>query len=315
MSDDLKEKLRLLASLLLPLSLFSMAAALAYFTYELSTVSRQIPDILERIDSTSENIEPVLDEVGNILDLVPPILKEIEETRKLIPPILEEVEQTRKMILPILSEVEQTRKQIPAVLKESEAIRGELPAVLASADKASGAVAGVSKQVEATRPLVTDVLQEVATTREAIPPMMDRADVLIEKARVAGQQASEGAVTGLFTGIIRAPFSMVASAGRSISGLTEEEAKIFNDKDLSLVQQTSLYLLNNGSKGDKREWENTETGNHGTVQLLRIYSEGEYSDIDCRSLKIALYKQDEFVKEGQRSFCKNEKGEWDFNEE
>lgn len=314
MSDNLKEKIKLFASLLLPLSLFAMAAAIAYFTYELSAVSRQIPDILERIDSTTENIEPVLVEVGNILDLVPPILKEVEETRKLIPPILKEVEQTRKMIPPILDEIEQTRKQIPAVLKESEAIRGELPAVLASADKASGAVAGVSKQVEATRPLVTDVLQEVATTRESIPPMMDRADVLIEKARVAGKEASEGAVTGLFTGIIRAPFALVEGAGNSIAGLTEEEAKVFDKKDLTLVQQASLLLLNNGSKNDQQKWANDKTENHGTVKLKRIYTEGEYSEIDCRTLHITLYTKDKLIKEGARSFCKNDKGEWDLVE-
>ncbi len=314
MSNDLKEKLKLFASLLLPLSLFSMAAALAYFTYELSAVSRQIPEILESIDSTSENIQPVLDEVGNILDLVPPILKEVEEVRKLIPPILEEVEQTRKQIPPILSEVEQTRNQIPAILDESKAIRGDVPAVLASADKASEAVAGVARQVEASRPLVKDVLQEVATTREAIPPMMDRADVLVEKARVAGKEASEGAVTGLFTGIIRAPFALVASAGQGIAGLTEEEAKYFNDKDYSLVQQASLYLLNNGSKGDRRKWHNDDSGNHGEVQLSRIYTEGDYSEIDCRSLNISLYNKDELIKEGTRAFCKNDKGEWDFEE-
>jgi surface antigen/uncharacterized protein YoxC len=314
MSNDQKEKLKVLASLLLPISLLSLAAALAYFTYEVAKVSRQIPDILERIDSTSENIGPVLDEVGDILELVPPILKEVEETRKLIPPILQEIEQTRKMIPPILHQVEQTREQIPALLKESEAIRGELPAVLASADKASAAVAGVSKQVEATRPLVTDVLQEVAITRESIPPMMDRADVLVEKARVAGKEASEGAVTGLFTGIIRAPFALVASAGRGVAGLSEEEAKVFNDKDLSLVQQTSLYLLNNGAKGEERKWDNTDSGNHGTVQLMRIYSEGEYSEIDCRTLNLTLSKRGELIKEGQRSFCKNDNGEWDFDE-
>ena len=60
--------------------------------------------------------------------------------------------------------------------------------------------------------------------------------------------------------------------------------------------------------------QNAESGNHGTVKLLRIYSEGEYSDIDCRSLKISLHNQDKFVKEGERSFCKNDKGEWDFDE-
>ena len=138
---------------------------------------------------------------------------------------------------------------------------------------------------------------------------------LSKKPALPGQEASEGAVTGLFTGIIRAPFSLVADAGRGFSGLTEEEAKIFNDKDFSLVQQASLYLLNNGSKGDKREWKNKDSGNHGIVQLTRIYTEGEYSDIDCRTLKVSLYKKDEFVKDGLRSFCKNEKGEWDTGRE
>lgn len=314
-NSENKDNAKLIASYLMSLSLFALAGSIIYFTYQVAMVSKQIPDILLLIDTTSEKVEPIIVDVGQIIELVPGILKEVEETRKLIPPILKEVEQTRKMIPPILSEVEQTRKQIPAVLKESEAIRGELPAVLASADKASGAVAGVSKQVEATRPLVTDVLKEVATTRESIPPLMDRADVLIEKARVAGKEASEGAVTGLFTGIIRAPFSLVASAGHGISGLTEEEAKKFNDKDLSIVQQASLYLLNYGSKGDKREWKNKDSGNHGIIQLTRIYTEGEYSDTDCRTLKITLNDQKKLVKEGNRSFCKNDQGEWDKSDE
>lgn len=306
-----KNKASLVASYLFSLSLFALAGSVAYFTYEVVIISKQIPEILLIVDTTSEKLEPIIDDVGNIVDLVPPILKEVEEIRKSIPPILKEIEQTRKMIPPILSEVEQTRKQIPAVLKESAAIRGELPAVLASADKASKAVAGVAKQVEATRPLIPEVLKEVATTRESIPPMMDRADGLIEKARVAGKEASQGAVTGIFSGIIMAPFALVASAGRGVVGLTEEEAEVFNDKDFSLVKQASLYLLNNGLKGDKREWKNDDSGNHGTVQLKSIYTEGDYADIDCRTLEISLNKQEKLIKEGERSFCKNDKGEWD----
>lgn len=314
MNEISKDSARLVASYLLSLSLFALAGSIVYFTYEVAMVSKQIPDILLRIDSTSEKVEPILGDVGEIIDLVPPILKEIEEVRKLVPPILKEVEQTRKMIPPILSEVEQTRNQIPAVLKESEAIRGELPAVLASADKASAAVADVSKQVEATRPLIPEVLKEVETTREAIPPMMDKADVLIEKARVAGQEASEGAVTGLFTGIIRAPFALMEGAGNSFANLTEEEAKAFDEKDFSLVKQASLLLVNSGATGEQRKWANDKSGNHGTVKLISIYTKGEYSDIDCRTLHITLYTKGKLIKEGDRSFCKNDKGEWDLVE-
>ena len=308
-----KDSARLLASYLLPLSLFSLAGAIAYFTYEVATVSKQIPDILLSINNTSEQVEPIIDEVSQIIDLVPAILKEVEETRKLIPPILKEVEQTRKMIPPILSEVEHTRKQIPAVLKESAAIRGELPAVLASANKASGAVADVAKQDEATRPLIPEVLKEVETTRESIPPMLDRADVLIEKARVAGKEASQGAVTGIFSGIIMAPFALVADAGRGITGMTKEEAKQLDKKDFELVEKATLYLLNNGAKGEQRKWKNTASGNRGILILTDIYSEGEYAEIDCRSLKLELYKKDKMIKEIDRSFCKDDNGKWDFD--
>lgn len=303
-----RDNVKLLASYLLSLSLFALAGAIVYFTYQIAIVSQQIPDILLRIDDTSEKVDPIIKEVAQIIDLVQPILKEVEETRKLIPPILKEVEQTRKMIPPILEQVELT-------LKESEALRGELPAVLNSADKASAAVSDVAKQVEATRPLIPQVLKEVETTREAIPPLMDRADVLIEKARVAGKEASEGAVTGLFTGIIRAPFALMGDAGRSISGMTDEEAKDFSDKDFSLNQTASLYLLNNGSKGEERKWSNAESGNHAVLLLTDIYSKGEYSDIKCRTLNIKVYKKDQLFKVAPRSFCKNDEGEWEIDKE
>jgi surface antigen len=295
-----RDNARLVASYLLALSLFALATSIAYFTYEMAMVSKQIPDILMRIDNTTEKVEPVIADVGEIIDLVPGILKEVEEIRKIIPPIL--------------SEVEQTRKQIPAVLKESGAIRGELPAVLASADKASAAVADISKQVEATRPLIPEVLKEVETTRESIPPMMDRADKLIEKARVAGKEASQGAVTGLFSGIIKAPFELVGDAGRGISGLTKQEAKQYTDKDFQLNQTASLVLLNNASLGDEQEWENTESGNHGIVHLKDIYSKGEYAETDCRTLVTKFYKQDKLIKEVSRSFCMNEDGKWDLDD-
>ena len=293
-----KDGARLVASYFLSLSLFTLTGSIVYFTYEMVIVSKQIPDILQSIDNTSEKIEPVIEEVGQILELVPLILKEVEETRKLIPPVLKEVEQTRK--------------QIPAILKESEAIRGELPAVLASADKASSAIVDVSKQVEATRPLIPEVLKEVEVTREAIPAMMERADVLVDKARLAGKEASQGAVTGLFKGIIMAPFTLVGDAGKSIEGLSGEEAKLLEDKDFELVEKASLYLLNNGAKGEQRKWNNADSKNHGTVILTDIYKEGEYADIDCRSLKLDLYSEDKMIKQLPRSFCKDNDGRWDF---
>lgn len=314
-NNAVKDRARLIASYLFSLSLFSLAGSIVYFTYETVIISKQIPDILVRIDSTTDKIEPILAEVAEITDLIPPILIEVKEIHKTIPSILEtiptilvEVEQTRKMIPSILVEVEQTRKQIPVILKESEAIRGELPAMLASADKASGAVVGVSDQVPA-------ILKEVKTTRESIPPLMDRADGLIEKARVAGKEASQGAVTGVFSGIILAPFTLLADAGRGIAGMSAEEAKQFTEKDFEMIEQETVVLLDSGTVGDKASWNNTDSGNHGDVFLTKAYKEGEYAEIECRSLSFKSYDEGTLLNESDRTFCKSDDGKWDFGEE
>lgn len=304
----------LLASYLLSLSLFSLAGAIIYFTYEVVIISEQVPAIVKSVDNTSDNIVPMISEIDRIIDLIPGILKEVEATRKLVPPILKEVEQTRKMIPPILKEVEDTRKQIPPILQESRAIRHELPAVLASVDKASGSVTDISKQIEETRPLIPKALKEIETTRESIPPMLDRVDGLIDKAGHAGTEASQGAVTGFLKGIIVAPFALVGDAGRSIAGMTKEEAKKLDDKDFDYIENASLVLLNSGTEGEERQWKNTGSDSYGTVKLMDIYKKGEYAEIDCRSLDVKIYKNDKLLKDTTSSFCKDEEGKWKIDE-
>jgi len=73
-------------------------------------------------------------------------------------------------------------------------------------------------------------------------------------------------------------------------------------------------LLNEGPAGDERTWKNADSGNHGIVHLTDIYSEAEYAEIDCRSLKTDFYKQGKLYKEVRHSFCKNEEGKWALNE-
>ena len=307
------DRTKIVASYFLSLSLFAIAGAIIYFTYVLTVISQHIPEVLLKIDTTTEKIEPILDEVAVITALVPSILEEVKQTRKMIPPILVEIQQTRKIIPSLLREVEQTRNQIPAVLKESAAIRRKLPTILSSANKASAAVVGVTKQIEASRPLIAEVLQEVETTRESIPPMMDRADSLIDKARIAGKEASQGAITGIFSGIIMAPFSLLADAGQGIVGLSAEDAKKFSKKDFSLIEQAALRLLNTGSVNDEESWNNTESKRHGDIVLTKIYNEGEYSEIECRALSFKLFEKDKALHASDRSFCQTDDGKWDFD--
>lgn len=315
MVDTSKQGAQLVASYVMSLAMFALAAGLIYFAYQVSRVSTQIPDILSSVDHTSDKVGPIISEVVEIRELVPDILHEVEETRKLVPPILNEVEQIRLQIPPILKEVEQTRQQIPPILKEVEAVREELPAVLKSADKASNAVVAVSKEIKATRPLVPQVLKEVETTRESIPPMLDRADAMIDKARVAGQEASSGAVTGFFKGLITAPFALVGDAGRSISGMSDEEMKLFTEKDFDLMETAVLLLLNNGEKGDVKRIKNPDSGFSGTLKFVsESIQEEDFTTLECRTIRLEAFKNDKLVKQVDRPFCKEEGGGWDIDE-
>lgn len=314
MTDSAKSGAQLFATYVLSLAMFALAAALIYFAYEMSRVSTQIPDILTSVDHTSEQVGPIISEVVEIRDLIPDILHEIEQTRKLVPPILKEVEQTRLQIPPILNEVEQTRQQIPPVLKEVEAVRKEIPSVLKSADKASNAVVVMSNEIEATRPLIPKVLQEVETTRESIPPLLDRADAMIDRARVAGQEASSGAVSGFFKGLITTPFTLVGDAGKAVTGMSDEEIKQLTQKDLDLIETAAIYLLNNGVKGDTKEISNPDSGFSATIKLVSESTrEEDFTTVECRTLFYDGYKNGERLKTVNRTFCKEEGGGWDLD--
>ena len=301
-------------SLLMALSLFALAGAIVYFTWQMSQVVQQVPGILVTVDRTTEKVAPVIDDVTRVVDLMPAILDEVTEIRKLVPPVIDQVDAVTKQVPPILKQVELTRAQIPPILQESAAIRKELPAMLATADRASASVSEISTQVEASLPRVDRALDEVKVTRESIPGTLTRVDGLIDKARVAGQEASQGAVTGFFSGIIMAPFALVANAGRSIAGLSEEEARELTGRDLELTQQAVLVLLDQGVKGDSQEWKNEDSGNHGVVSIVNAYKEGEYAELECRKLKFVFYEADKLLTEADRAFCKNENGKWDFDE-
>jgi surface antigen len=299
MQEQKINKPHLVAIYLSAFSMLALAAALVYFTIELVGLARQIPDILQTVNNTSERIAPVITEVGAITELVPPILKEIEETRKVVKPAIEEYAKTNQQIPRILDEVAATRKALPAVLK--------------SADKASAAVVTMSKQVEALRPLIPEVLSEVEKTRESIPGMLDRADQIVANARDAGKEASQGAVSGVFTGILMAPFVFVGDIGKSLVDISGKNADKLSKDDYALVEKASRELLAQGNKGEVKNWENKKNNSSGTVTLVDITENSEDEDnVECRELHIYIKHKGETIQDKNRTLCKDADGKWDF---
>jgi ABC-type transporter Mla subunit MlaD len=296
------------ATYVLAASIFCLAGALVYFAYQASMISSQIPAILGSIEKTSEKVGPVVNEVAKIREQIPEILAEVEEVRKLVPPILEEVAQTRNAIPPILNEVAASRQTIPPILKESEQLRNELPAVLKSVDNVSWALVQTNKQLESYRPLAPEAINEIQLTREAIDPTLDRLDRMIERARAAGREASEGAVTGVFTGILAAPFRIVGGISSSFSGLSQNEAKYFSESELAEYGEKIGELLKTGKEGDTTKWTSNSSDARGEFTIKEVYSR------DGRKCEIVLaraWKDGKRVVNKTYDLCLNDNNEWE----
>jgi uncharacterized protein YoxC len=282
------------ATYVLALSLFCLAGALIYFSLKVSEVTQSLPAILDSVEQTSAKIEPVLEEVNEIRDLIPPILEEVKQTRLLVPPILEEVRKTRETIPPILEEVEQTRKQIPAIIEEVAATRKQIPAVL--------------DEVAATREIIPSVLGEVEKTREALPAMLDKADKIVAGAGEVGKKASEDAVAGVFTGIIKAPFKIVGNMSKSIFGSLGEGVKGVSDDDRNIITKLSNELLVSGVVGDSRSWENPKNGNKETVTLVNTkVIDGR----ECKVLHVEVFSAKKQLINEDLTACMKDNSEWE----
>lgn len=309
-------KPHLLAMYVSSFSMFALAAALVYFSVELVGVAKQIPDILKLVEHASDKIDPVVDEVAEIKEMIPSILLEVEEIRKLAKPAIDEYAKTNAQIPRILDEIEATRKTLPEitatvddVLKEVAATRKTIPAVLKTVNEASDTGLVIAKEVEGVRGLVPDVLAEVKATRESIPGMMTDADKLIDKARVAGKEASRGAVTGIFSGIIMAPFDFVGDVGKSLIGVSDGEEDKFTAKDYELIKTTAQQLLHHGELDEKIAWQNEDSGSSGAVELLAITEDFE-DDGECRLLSFYAENADGELEKREVDLCQDEDGEW-----
>ena len=209
------------------------------------------------------------------------------DIKDLIPPILEEVRETRKLVTPVLEEVRLTREQIPPIIQIAETIVAESQAI---------------------RPLVPKVINEVKLTREAIPPAMDRADALVANVRKAGKEASQGAVTGIFTGIIAAPFELIGNIGKRMFSLSDEQIKELSKQDLELAKQTLIDLLPSNDLNKTKYWNNPTTSVSGEVTLIKIDS---INDKPCKTFHVKIRKKKLGFVDKNTTICLNADGEWE----
>ena len=295
----MKQSLDLLASA----SRFAIAAAIVYFAYQLAQINNNIPAVLQSVDQVSQQIDPALNEVAAIR-------VEIAEVRKQIPPILVQVESINQQIEPILLRVDKT----VAVVDDTQQ---QIPQILTTTDNAIAALNDTRAEVV---PLVPEALEQVKLTRESVDPTLDRVEVLVDDAyskalnaigaaKTAGQEASEGAVTGFFTGLIKLPFKLVGTLASPLTqNMDAEVAEQLVESDLELMVEAGERGIKSEKIGQEQRWENPESGNSGSLTLVRTF---ELEGFECHEVRIRISNaRQQEIQDKTDEFCLNQEDKW-----
>lgn len=288
-------KTRTTATYFLALALFCLAGSISYFTYTISGIAQMWSGLM--------------DDVSLVMNESNSIITEVEKVRTSIPPILEETARIRSQIPIIIEQVEKIRSSIPPILEETALIRTQIPPIVSGVNKASDAVNSISLEMRESRPVVTDFTQELNAIRQEIPPLLDKANAVVQQAEGVGKEAGKGAVIGAITGIVSSPFAVAKNVGRTITGLTGVDAYLHNETDKQLIKAASLKACHSQHVGTMFKWKNSKTSNHGVVTLKAINDRG---DEECRSLGIKSTLSNNDVKENDVEICRKTDGNWYF---
>jgi surface antigen len=131
------------------------------------------------------------------------------------------------------------------------------------------------------------MINSVQATQQMITPTLNRVEVLIQQARDAGKQASEGAVSGVFTGVVKLPTTVLSNMSNKIFG----SDNVYKDNADRISKATS-EVINSGVIGTTKSWKNDNTGATGTVTLQSISS---LASKECRILAFYTKKSAEWA--------------------
>ncbi|MEZ8093753.1 hypothetical protein ACED51_06650 [Photobacterium swingsii] len=274
----------------------TLAASLIYVGYSISQFGQnlsQLAPLIDEIQQAQQQVPDILERVDAITAQIPEVLEHVDAINQSIPPILQRVDDITTQIPLILAQVDAVEKQIPPILAESKQLRQQVPAVLKRVDSTNKSIAGVSSQIPA-------ILDESEAIRADAPVLLADAQQLVNDVETVGQQASEGFVSGVFTGILKAPLSILPD-GTPLFSRTS-----LSEKDEKMMNETVSELLATNQLGSKKTWFNSATQIGGEITLFA----SQQDPAQCRVLKIELSKKRRQLESRATELCKNNQGKW-----
>ncbi len=263
-----------------------LAASIAYFAYVVKKIDRNLPTIAERTQTASESVSLAAQQVKEIIPHIPFILAETGKIRASVAEVLKESAEVRNESAALRLRVEKMQAVLPDILTESASIRAMLP--------------GVIDEVADMRTTLKQTTAEIKAVRESLPTTLVAVETLIDKADATGKRASEGAISGLLTGIVKAPYSVVRDLGETFKW--EKNASI-SQKDLTMIISSANRVLSLDKVGERSPFTNDDQSLAGFVELVKMNALGRD---ECKRIRISINGIDDVSK----TACQNKEGSW-----
>ena len=270
-----------------------LSASIFHFGQTIKSMESSLPTIAEKTQTASESVQAAAIEIRRIIPFVPDIIEETKQTRETIPKMLAQTEVIMNRAVDAVAMVSAIHESVPAILEESKQvrqeskqIRQELPAIL--------------NELSASREIVAQTTVEIENVRQSLPGTLNHLDTLLDKADKTGKRASEGAVSGVLTGIVKAPYSIVKGLGK---GVFDKEV-IITDEDRQVIRKKVLIALEEKKVGDVVLFENDNSAFQGFIEVAAIDKRG---GSHCRTLRISVV---EHVDKVLKRFCFDEHEGW-----
>lgn len=233
MAENIKPSL---FSRFVALGQWALAIAIIYLSYSIYTFTQKVehvievyPQFLSDVHSVtsdlkieewmafSKSVEVLIPQIVDSVDRVQQTASDFEQTAasidRKIPLIVEEVKLLRTETVPMVtSEIKAIRvESLPSFLKEAEIYRRDvIPPLLVESKR---------YRVDVVPAIVT----ESEFLRKEIPPLLDRADALVENSQVIVEKATKGAVEGTVKGVVLSPFTLMKEAKDGVTDRFSEE--------------------------------------------------------------------------------------------
>ena len=252
-------------SLLNSISLLVLAGSFFYFGYGLVSINNSTPRIMDFLEKGDFDL--FIKEVHETKQILSKTLLEIDKINSQIPTAFNVINNSALVVRQLTEEAKTYQETtIPKLLKESKEIRKLLPQIMKSGH-------GIVKEGR-------------LLTKEA-------------------QVISSKATTGVITGILSSPFTIMSSIGSSFIGLFSEDKIDLSQEDIKLIYASGEHVLASNVAGYSESWRSKKSNKSGFITLTKINS-----DSNCKYLYVEIDEKDKKVASKDIKLCPDKHGKW-----